>query len=334
VLLLNQKPAKKNLKIDMKVLHVTNNYPTEDHPYYGIFVKEQVESLSCMGINNDIFYINGRENGKYAYIKAVYNLWFILKKEKYDIIHCHHSFSGVVFLLSSVFFRCKCLLSYQNPPEREGGMLLFYICKTLFDGIIVKHKVVDNSKTNIYYLPNGVNINIFKPMDKSLAKSRLGLSDNVRYILFMDSYKLRKQKRLDRFNETLAIIKCKYNIHDVEPLILTGVKRELVPLYVCASDLHIITSDFEGSPNSVKECLACNIPVVSTPVGNVHEMIAGIDGCYVSNTFDAEELAELSFKVLNSESRFNNSSIKSHQLDSISVAKKLSNIYKELLSIR
>ncbi len=318
----------------MNVLHVTNNYPTEDHPYYGIFVKEQIESLSSMGINNNIFYINGRENGKYEYIKAVYNLWHILKKEKYDIIHCHHSFSGGVFLLSSVFFRRKCVLSYQNPPKKEGGMLLYYIFKTLFDGIIVKHKVVDNSKGNIYYLPNGVNIDVFKPIDKSLAKSRLGLSNTVRYILFMDSYKLRKQKRVDRFNETIAIIKKKYNVNDVEPLILTGVKRELVQLYICASDLHIITSDFEGSPNSVKECLACNIPVVSTPVGNVNEMIGDVNGCYVSNTFDSEELAELSCRVLNCEIPFNNSSIKSHQLDSISVAKKLSNIYKELLSIK
>ena len=65
-----------------------------------------------------------------------------------------------------------------------------------------------------------------------------------------------------------------------------------------AADLHMISSDYEGSPNSVKECMCCNTPVVSTPVGNVLEMIGDIEGAYVTTGFTAEELAKACDKVL------------------------------------
>ena len=72
---------------------------------------------------------------------------------------------------------------------------------------------------------------------------------------------------------------------------MRNVARELVPIYLNASDLHLISSDFEGSPNSVKECMMCNVPVVSTDVGNVREMIGDIPGAYVVDDFSAESLA-------------------------------------------
>ena len=58
----------------MKVLHITNNYPTAKFPVFGIFVKEQIESLSSEGIESDIFFVNGRENGKIAYLERLRDL--------------------------------------------------------------------------------------------------------------------------------------------------------------------------------------------------------------------------------------------------------------------
>lgn len=48
----------------MKVLHITNNYPTEKFPIFGIFVKEQIDSLTELGVENEVFFIKGREKGK------------------------------------------------------------------------------------------------------------------------------------------------------------------------------------------------------------------------------------------------------------------------------
>ena len=121
----------------------------------------------------------------------------------------------------------------------------------------------------------------------------------------MDSNKgVRTQKRRDRFEEVINILREKYH-YDAEMIVMRNARRDLVPLYLNAADLHMISSDFEGSPNSVKECMCCNTPVVSTDVGNVLEMIGDIPGSYVVTDFSAEALATSCDKVLSSDIPFN-----------------------------
>lgn len=313
----------------MKVLHITNNFPTENYPIFGIFVKEQIDSLTAQGIDNEIFFINGREGGKSAYIESLRKLRKKLSFNNYDIIHCHHSLSALIFLLTFNFFKFKKIISYQNDPEREGGKYLFKIMKILFDGIILKNINEKKLSKKIFYLPNGVNTDFFIPMDKSECVKKLHLNTDKKYILFFDSNKgKRTQKRYDRFLEVMEILKEK-GYQDTEGIILTNTKRELIPYYMNVAELHLLCSDFEGSPNSVKECISCNVPVVSTPVGNVNDLIGDISGCYISKTFEPDELADLCIKVFqDKESKFDGrNNFLSKQLDTKSVAKKLINIY-------
>ena len=316
----------------MKVLFVTNNFPTEHHPVFGIFVKEQMGSLSDLGVNTEVLFMNSREQGKIAYLKGLFRLIKHLNRNKYDIVHCHHSYSAVIFVASGKFFRQKCLLSYQNDPENEGGMILFRILYAFFDMIIFKNKSSQLYRSKTAYLPNGVNTDFFVPRDKTFCKRHLGLDEKKRYIIFMDSYNLRTQKRVDRFNEVIRILREKYGLADIEPIILTNTERNLIPYYFCASELHLVTSDFEGSPNSVKECIACNTPVVSTPVGNVADMIGDIKGCNVSTTFEPEELAELANRTLSSDGYSSREFIEIKGLGINTVGQKLLDIYSKILA--
>jgi len=318
----------------IRVLHITNNFPTLNFPIFGIFIKEQIESLRSQGIENDVFFINSREGGKRAYVKSLLTLRRLLRHNKYEIIHCHHSYSGVIFLLSGHYPDSRRLLSYQSNPRNEGGLMLYKILYRFFDRIILKDKPRGIIPHKVVYLPNGVNTSFFEPMDKNECKEKLGLELNKRYILFMDSYNRRPCKRIDRYSETLTILKSQYHYENIEPLVLTNTGRSLIPAYVNASDLHLLTSDFEGSPNSVKECLACNVPVVSTPVGNVSDMLGGIEGAYVSKTFNPHELAELSDKALRYSNFTSRSSISDKGLDIDSVARKLISVYYEMLPDR
>jgi glycosyltransferase involved in cell wall biosynthesis len=94
----------------------------------------------------------------------------------------------------------------------------------------------------------------------------------------------------------------------------------------------MISSDFEGSPNSVKECMCCNTPVVSTPVGNVPEMIGDIPGAYVTKGFTAEELAECCDKVLRSTQQFKGrEEFLAKGYGMATVAEKLKDIYMSIL---
>ena len=103
-------------------------------------------------------------------------------------------------------------------------------------------------------------------------------------------------------------------------------------MYLSASSVHIITSDFEGSPNSVKESMACNTPVVSTPVGNIYDLIGDVDGCYIAKSFDSIELAKLVIKSLNNEDSNFRQILIDKKYDIKSVSKNLKNIYKSIIS--
>ena len=63
---------------------------------------------------------------------------------------------------------------------------------------------------------------------------------------------------------------------------LGGVRHDDVPLWINAADAVVLTSVYEGSPNVVKETLACNVPLVSVDVGDVRERIEGVDGCAIA----------------------------------------------------
>lgn len=315
----------------MKVLQITTNYPTKSNPIFGIFMKEQVDSLEQFGVINTIFFSNGSESkyGPIIHLKSVFKLQWHLLWNRYDLIHCHSNISGIILALSGAWILNKCILSFQNDPDKEHDGKVFRKLYPLFNKIIVK-KPTDYLKwKNVIYLPNGCNTNFFKPLDKIACKKKLGLDINKDYILFVDSNtsKKRTQKRKDRFDKTLDILRKEYN-HDVEELIMIGVNRKEVPIWMNASSLHLMTSDLEGSPNSIKECIMCNIPIVSTDVGNVKEMIDGINGAYVTKKFSAEELAECVHKVLISKNKFHGrEDLISKGYGINEVGKKLYNIY-------
>ena len=93
--------SRKEIFEKMKILHVTPNYPTTEYPIFGIFVKEQVESLQKIGVDCDVFFSNGKEEGGVKAHKAsIKKVRKLLKENHYDVIHCHHSISGLILLLA------------------------------------------------------------------------------------------------------------------------------------------------------------------------------------------------------------------------------------------
>lgn len=283
----------------MKILHVTPNYPTTEFPIFGIFVKEQVESLQNIGVECDILNCDGQNKGFKKYITYLPKIWWKAIFGGYDVIHCHHALAAVLLTMTGAPLFKKCVLSYQNDPSNEWGDKMFKIFNHLnFKRFIIKTPSPYLENKKCVYLPNGCNQEFFHPMDMMDCRKKLGWDMDKKYIIYMDSNKgVRTQKRKDRFDEVIALLNNKYG-WDAEEVVMRNVDRPLVPLYLNAANLHLISSDFEGSPNSVKECMCCNTPVVSTDVGNVREMIGDIEGAYVTKTFEASELAECCDKVL------------------------------------
>lgn len=324
----------------MKVLQVTTNYPTKSNPILGIFMKEQVESVEPLGVTNTIFFSNGTEanvgkknGGMVTHIKSVFKLSWHLLTHRYDLIHCHSVISGLILLCSGGAFFNKCVISFQNDPEQNMDGKHFKKLYPFFNAIIVKKPTKYLSRKKMHYQPNGVNTEFFKPLDRLECKKQLGLDVHKRYILFVDSNtgKARTQKRKDRFDATMEILRKEYGYSDIEELVMIGVGREEVPIYMNACDMHLLVSDHEGSPNSVKECLSCNVPVVATNVGNVEDLLAGVEGCYVNYDFDPKGIAKLVNQTLSKTDRYNiRHSIFEKGLDIGSVARNIMNIYKQI----
>lgn len=315
----------------MKVLQITNNHPTPTLPIFGVFVKEQIASLEAIGVHNDLLFINGREHGKWAYVKGVIRIRKQLKKSTYDVIHCHHALSALCLLFSGKRKGNKVVVSFQNDPAFELGKSVYNYIKIKSDVRVFKNNSIYIQSNSDYYLPNGVDIEIFKPIDRKKAREYLGLDLTKVYLLFVSSNFIRNQKRYDRFLETLAILRKNYGYENIEEIKLINTSREQIPYYFNAANIHLLTSDFEGSPNSVKESMACNISVVSTDVGNVAELLETVNGSFVAENNTSEELALLLDKALNTANNNGREVLINQKLDMNSVALKLVRIYRELI---
>jgi len=322
----------------MNILYVYNGYPTDKNPEYCVFTKEQIEQVVKTGkICYDSVFVNAREKGRLEYLRKIPEL--IRKSRNCDFIHCFHGLMLIVAYFIAP--HKKILISFLNNLMYEYGtgkqaMVLRKITQTILrsDRVFVIYKDGKSlQKDNSFYLPNGVDLDIFKPMSKELCKRLIGLDVNTRYILFVSSKNVnRKQKRYDLFKSVLKILKEEYHVDDLEELVLVNRPREEIPYYYNAAELHLMTSEYEGSPNSVKEALACNLSVVSTNVGNVLEMIGDIEGCTVVNTFAAEDIALAVYNILDhkTENDFR-CVLNSKRLDSSSKADDLKKIYDKIM---
>lgn len=316
----------------MRVLHITTNYPTADFPIFGIFVKEQVESLQQLGVDCDVLYCDRKGRGTWMYLTYIPRIWWRILRGRYDVIHCHHVLSALLCLCTLWPLFKKCVVSYQNDPTREWKVNCFGLIHACFNRIIIKNTSPYLERSKTVYLPNGCNADFFHPMDRMTCREQLGLDKEAVYVLYMDSNKWgRTQKRKDRFDATLELLR--KDFPHIQALELYNTPREQIPAYMNACNLHLISSDFEGSPNSVKECLCCNVPVVSTDVGNEREMIGDIPGCAVVGEFSAEALADATREVLLSTAPFDGRVLFLQKGYSMAaVALKLKSLYEHMSS--
>lgn len=326
----------------IRTLHITNAFPYDDTPEYGIFIKEQIESLPSDKVTSEIIFINGRKIGKKAYIKAIFDIR--KKAGDVDVIHCHHVYSFIIAFASGVVGKKPIVLSFLNDWTHEIKDIPFswlrkFICKFCTNKsskVIFKSPIPTDLKrhSNVVNLPNGVDSDFFRIKNRDDSKKILGLDIETNYILFVSSKnKYREQKRYDIFNETLSIIKNRLPEKKISEYSMVGQPRELVPIIFSACDIHLLTSDYEGSPNSIKESLCCGTSVVSRNVGNVKDMLEGVVGSEVIDSNSPDALALATLNLLNNPRNPNeirNSFIQKGLTKQL-VANRLINIYLDVI---
>jgi glycosyltransferase involved in cell wall biosynthesis len=262
----------------MKVLVVTNMYPTAAEPWFGSFVRDQVEDLRKLGIELELLSFDGRDHA-YAYARAARRVRQLARTGRFDLLHAHYGLTGAV------------ALSQRSVPvvtTFHGSDTGHIRWQRIVSAVVARRSVpifVHRAGARLlwcgngYVIPAGVDTEAFVPADRSALRGRLGWDEESRYVLFPSSLH-NKVKRHELFAATLEALRAAGQ--RVEPVYLENLSRAQAADVVAAVDVMLVTSDWEGSPVAVRESLACETPVVSVPVGDVVETLAGLPGCEIA----------------------------------------------------
>ena len=299
----------------MKILIVCSEHSGKVSP----FITEQANSIRSMGVDIDYFLVDRK--GLFGYLRKRRDLLNKIKDFCPDIIHAHYGLSG---LLANLQRKVPVVTTYHGSDVNNAAVFPFSrLCMMLsVHNIFVSDKIRIKSglKSKQSLIPCGVDIDLFKPIDKIQARKELQLDTTVRYILFAGAFENTVK------NAELAL-KAVVNLSSVELLELKGYSREQVVTLMNAVDCVLMTSYSEGSPQFIKEAMACNCPIVSVAVGDVPEVINNLEGCYIS-TYAVEDVAEkLRQTLLFGDRTEGRKRILELKLDSESIAKRILEIY-------
>jgi len=302
----------------MKVLFVSSGRTGD----VGYVVKNQGESLSRHGIEIEYFTITPGFRG---YCRAIPRIHRAVRHGSYDLVHAHYSLSAFAASLAGSFPMVVSLMGSDTAGNIFVRWLIRIFSRLRWRATVVK---TDQMMRKLrlkrsYIIPNGVDTERFAPIDKATARRVLNLTSDKRIILFIAG-KNRPEK-----NFSLAKMAVD-SLHDtsVEIRHLYDTPNSEIPYYLNAADLLLLTSSREGSVNVVKEAMACNCPIVSTDVGDVSWVISGTEGCYISGQ-DHISVAENIKKALTFGRRTRGRErIFKLGLDFVTVAEKISEVYR------
>ncbi len=294
-------------------------------------VRNQGESLKEAGVDVAYYPVHGK--GLNGYLKNVLPLKKNIQKNSFDIVHAHYSLSALVATLAG----CSPMVVSLMGSDVRLGLLYQQAVKfsnyVRWKALIVKSKdMQDNVRIqSTRIIPNGINIDLFKPLSKDASLSRLGWDKNKTHILFAAN----PAREVKNFQLLERAWKQFDDSYQVELHVLENIQHQDIPIHMNASDLVVLTSLWEGSPNVVKEAMACNCPVVATDVGDISWLFGNEPGHYLCG-FDPEVVAHklnlaLDFAENHGQTR-GRERILELGLDSESVAKRIVEVYEATLA--
>lgn len=304
-----------------------------------VFVRRQIESLNRLDVKCECFWLRSRTS-----LRALAQDWRlfrkVLRKFRPDIVHAH--FGTVTALFAVLSTSVPVVITYRGSDlnrspagfrlRAELGNWISQVAALRARKIICVSEALKQqlrwARCQVMVIPTGVNMCRFKPMQQKEARSALGWSSKGYVVLFnCGRDPLGKDLNLAR----AAVEAANRRGLEAELLVLDGeICPDLVPTLMNAADCLLVTSKTEGSPNVVKEALACNLPIVSVDVGDVRERLAGVTNCLIAER-TPDSLANALQRILALHQRSNGREL-AQSISEEAIAAKIQAVYVDMLS--
>jgi teichuronic acid biosynthesis glycosyltransferase TuaC len=266
---------------------VTGIYPTEARPHSGTFIQTLVDSLRAAGVEVEVIH-PAPGPVLWRYLTAIFQLFRKIWQGNFDIVHGHY---GQWCLFARLQWKVPVVAAFLGDDllgtvtarggySKQGAIIVRlsrWLCRHV-DAALVKSKQMWDAAghPSAHIIADGIDFELFKPMERARLRDELGWRQDGFYLLFGNNPAIPvKNVRLAR-----AAVAClaKAGIQ-AELIVASGLPQSQLVRYMNACNAVLLPSYAEGSPNIVKEAMACNIPVVATDVGDVAELIWGTQGC-------------------------------------------------------
>jgi glycosyltransferase involved in cell wall biosynthesis len=325
----------------MKVLVVTNMWPSAERPHWGAFVRSQADSLATLGVTNVLYEIEGWRSTR-EYWRALRELPRRAREHGVDLVHAHYGLSGAAALgvrhVPLVVSFCGDDL--LGRPDARGRLSLksralvplSVMAARRADAVIVKSEEmrrVIGSVSGVEVIPNGVDLSRFAPRPQAEARAALGWPAGARILLFpanpdepRKNYALAQEVER-RLRERGMTVRLEHVYGRPQTEVVTAMN---------AADVMLLPSFHEGSPNALKEALALNLPVVAAPAGDAAERLRGVTPSAVAERTPAA-FTDATARVLAAGARSNGREVVS-ALAIERVAERVLAVYERALAAR
>lgn len=310
----------------MRILIVTNRYPTAETPGASPCIEQQRRALQRLGYHVGVLFFDGPRS-KLNYLKAMMQVfWAAQVRNQYDIIHAHYGYCGVVARMQ---FRCPVVVTFRGSDvlSRRERPLSWLVARCV-DRVIVMTDEMKRVLGRNYacVIPYGIDLDLFQPRARAEARRELGLPLEIPLVLFPYNPE-RALKRFDLVEQAVAALEGEYP--DIQVLAIYDKPHKAVASYMNACDVMVLASDTEGAPNAIREAMACNLPIVSVDVGDVADIIQDTEGCYICRQTPDDIAAKLA-QVLKTRKR-THGRLAVSRLNLSKAAVAVATVYQELL---
>ena len=310
----------------MKILFVTNRYPTTERPGDSPCIAQQRQALERLGYEVDLLYIDS-QNNRGNYLKAAWLIfWKIQICRQYDIVHAHYGqYCGLVASLqlarpTVITFRGSDILYHRELPISRWAA-------KLANRLIVMSQQMKTvlGQESAEIIPYGIDLERFRPLERDVSRQKLSLDRDAPILLFPYD-PARKIKRFSLATAAVEILKLEFP--NIQLIAIHERPYEHIPLYMNACDALIMTSRSEGAPVAIREAMACNLPIASVDVGDVASVVGKTDNCAIVDA-EPETIANSISKILRTGRRSNGRDLAA-EMSVSSFAGSVAKIYEQL----